>query len=116
MTTLTITNAVMDIRATQGKTWRIHIALTDSVGAAVTATDCRWQARTNTANASTVLDLTTSTGITLGAGTIDIVASATVTASIAAGRYVHEIEIHTSATEVPPFLSGVLTVEPEVAR
>ena len=116
MTTLTITNGTLDVKAQQGKTWRIHIALTDSSNAPITATDVKWQARSSSADATKVIDLTTSNGITIGTGTIDLVVTSTVTAAISAGKYVHEIELHTSSTEVPPFLSGVLTVLPEVVR
>jgi hypothetical protein len=116
MTLLTITNGVLDIQAQQGKTWRIHIALTDSLGAPVTPTDCKWQARASSADTVKVIDLSVGSGITLGTGTIDIVADATTTAALSAGKYVHEVEIHTSSIEVPPFLSGSLIVLPEVVR
>jgi hypothetical protein len=116
VSTLNITNGVLNIVAQQGKTWRIHIALTDSLGAAVTPTDCKWQARSTTSDATKVIDLSVGSGITLGTGTIDLVVTETVAGAIAAGKYVHEVEIHTTSTEVPPFLSGSLTVLPEVVR
>lgn len=116
MTTLKITNARLDIEAQQGKTWRIHVAITDSNAQPITVTDCKWQARTASSTATTVLAADTSSGVTIGTGTIDIVVTAAVTAAISPGKYVHEVEIHTSSTEVPPFMSGTLTVLPEVVR
>lgn len=116
MTTLTITNGTLDIVAQQGKTWRIHLVITDSLGAAVTPTDCKWQVRSSSSDATKLVDLAVGSGITISTGVVDIVATATVTAALLAGKFVHEIEIHTSSTEVPPFLSGYLTVLPEVVR
>lgn len=78
----------------------------------------RMQVRENYDSASTLVNLTSTQGITLGgtAGTITIYISATDTKNIKAGIYVYDLEIQSLDGDVIRLLQGKFTVSPEVTR
>jgi len=78
----------------------------------------RMQLRTSYSAATASLELTTANGrITLtNAGVITLALTATETAALAAGRYVYDLELVSSGSQVTRLLEGVLTVSPEVTR
>lgn len=119
MVTLDITPARLDINAAQGKTWTIQITVRNSDQTLVDLTgwSARWQVRVAPYYEQTLLDLTIGQGITLTAlGVITLTVTATQTAILIAGHYVHELELTRPDTTKPPFLAGNLTVTPEVVR
>jgi len=68
-------------------------------------------------DSSTVLSLTSGSGITLGgtAGTILVSVAATATAAITAGQYLYDLELTTSGT-VTRLLQGTWVHTPEITR
>lgn len=65
-----------------------------------------------------ILSLTSPTNITLGgaAGTLRVVITDEVTAALAAGSYVYDLEIEDAAGAVTRLLKGEVEVDPEVTR
>lgn len=65
-----------------------------------------------------ILNLTSSSGITLGgaAGTIALLISASDTASLVPGNYVYDIEIISVGGTVTRLIEGKFIVSPEVTR
>lgn len=94
-------------------TWKIN-------GSAVNLTGytARMQARESHTAASTVLNLTSGSGITLGgtAGTIAISVSATTTAAITQSQLVYDLELVAGDGTVTRLVEGVITLTPEVTR
>ena len=105
----------------QGATLSLVATWNDSTGAAVNLTGytARLQVRTSYAATSTILSLTSSSGITLGgaAGTITITVSATDTAALTAPWIgVYDLELVSGSGVVTRLLEGTATVSPEVTR
>lgn len=91
----------------------------DGANVNLTGYTARMQIRPTAASATTTLSLTTeNTRIALGgaAGTITLTISATDTASIAAGRYVYDLELVSAGGIVTRLLQGVVTVSANVTR
>ena len=109
-----------DIIADQGATFTRNLHWFDPAGDPVNLTDytARMQVRQRFVSTSTVLSLTSSSGITLAgaSGVITITASATVMADIAAGEYVYDLELVSGGGVVTRLLMGSFTVRPEVTR
>jgi hypothetical protein len=109
-----------DIVCDQGATFTRVFTWQDSAGVPINLTGytARMQVRETVASASTLLSLTTENGgIYLGgaAGTVNLSATATQTAAIAAGCYVYDIELVNGAT-VYRLVQGQFTVDAEVTR
>lgn len=117
MANLSIEPGDLNVTAWRGTTWRITQTVRDSGGNLVNLTgyDCTW-AMASQYGGSAVLTSTVGTGITLGgtAGTITHVVSATATAGVAIGEYVHQYELTEPSGGKPPFTAGVITVKGEV--
>lgn len=110
-----------DLEIKQGATLSLTATWKDSSGTAVNLTGytARMQVRATYDSSSTILSLTSSSGITLGgsAGTIAITASATTTAALTAPwSGVWDLEIVSGGGEVTRLLEGAATVSPEVTR
>lgn len=111
--------ASYDIFCEQGATLSLALTYRDSDGDLVNLTGytARLQVRESVNAASTLVSLTSSSGITLGgsAGTIQITLSATTTAGLPKGTYVYDLELVSGGT-VTRLLKGKFTVDPEVTR
>jgi hypothetical protein len=110
-----------DLEIKQGATLSLTATWKDSTGAAINLTGytARMQVRSAYDATSTILSLTSSSGITLGgvAGTIEITASATVTAVLTAPwAGVWDLELVSGGGVVTRLLEGAATVSPEVTR
>jgi hypothetical protein len=110
-----------DLEIKQGATLSLTATWKDSAGAAINLTGytARMQVRSAYDATSTILSLTSSSGITLGgaAGTIAITASATVTAALTAPwAGVWDLELVSGGGVVTRLLEGAATVSPEVTR
>jgi hypothetical protein len=93
-------------------TWK-----TDGTAVNLTSYTARMQVRETYQSSTAALSFTNGSGITLGgtAGTILVAASATVTAGVAAGDYVYDLEMVNSGT-VTRLIQGKFKVDPEVTR
>lgn len=110
-----------DLEIKQGATLSLTATWKDSTGTAVNLTGytARMQVRSTYDATSTILSLTSGSGITLGgsAGTIAITASATTTAALTAPwSGVWDLELVSGGGEVTRLLEGAATVSPEVTR
>jgi hypothetical protein len=110
-----------DLEIKQGATLSLTATWNDSTGAAINLTGytARMQVRSAYDATSTILSLTSSSGITLGgaAGTIAITVSATVTAALTAPwAGVWDLELVSGGGVVTRLLEGAATVSPEVTR
>ena len=110
-----------DLEIKQGATLSLTATWKDSAGTAVNLTGytARMQVRSTYDSSTTILSLTSSSGITLGgvAGTIAITASATVTAALTAPwSGVWDLELVSGGGEVTRLLEGAASVSPEVTR
>ncbi len=95
-------------------TWNLNGSPVD-----LTGYTARLQVRRSHRAPTALLSLTTETGgITLGdaAGTIDLVASATVSAGVLAGDHVYDLELVDAGGVVVRFAEGAWIVDPEVTR
>lgn len=106
--------------AGQGETWSLSLTWKQSTGTPVDLTGytARMQARETYGASSTVLSLTSGSGITLGgtAGTIAISVPASTTAAIGAATYVWDLEVVSGGSAVTRLVQGNLIVTPEVTR
>jgi hypothetical protein len=110
-----------DLEIKQGATLSLTATWKDSTEAVINLTGytARMQVRSAYDATSTILSLTSSSGITLGgaAGTIAITASATVTAALTAPwAGVWDLELVSGGGVVTRLLEGAATVSPEVTR
>jgi len=116
-----MTAARRNIIIEQGATFTYNLIYKDSEGTPVNLTGytARMQVRKNVNSSDTLLDLNTENGaIVLGgsAGTIDITASATETASINSKIGAYDLEIESSSGVVKRLVEGDVTINPEVTR
>jgi hypothetical protein len=104
----------------QGATFERVITWNDSAGNPVNlgGYTARMQVRQRFVSPTTVLSLTTGSGITLGGalGTITLLASASTTAQIATGEYLYDLELVSGGGVVTRLLQGLFTVNAEVTR
>lgn len=110
-----------DIEIKQGATYQLTVTWKDSAGTAINLTGytARMQVRETYSSSSTIVSLTSSSGITLGgaAGTIAILISATTTAALTAPfSGVYDLEVVDGSGVVTRLLEGAATVSPEVTR
>ena len=110
-----------DLEIKQGATLSLTATWKDSTDTPVNLTGytARMQVRSTYDATSTILSLTSGSGITLGgsAGTIAITASATVTAALTAPwAGVWDLELVSGGGVVTRLLEGAASVSPEVTR
>jgi len=110
-----------DITINQGATFELTITWKDSAGTAINLTGytARMQVRETYSSSSTIISLTSGSGITLGgaAGTVAILISATTTAALTAPfSGVYDLELVSAGGVVTRLLQGAATVSPEVTR
>lgn len=114
-----ITPGIYKIVCPQGvtfdRTFTTHI---DGVLANWSGYTAAMQVRETYDSTATVVSLTNGSGITLGgtAGTLQVVISSTVTAGVAEGNYVYDIELTSNGGVVSRLLQGDFIVTPEVTR
>ena len=84
----------------------------------LTGYTARMQVRPTKESSTTILSLTSSSGISLGgaAGTIALNVTATATAALAAGVYVYDLELVSGSGAVTRLLEGKFIVSAEVSR
>lgn len=103
----------------QGASWDYTLTWTTN-GTPVNLTNytARMQARVSHPDTHTVLSLTSGSGITLGgtAGTILLEASPVITAGVASGQYVYDLELVSPGSAVTRLVEGTLICDPEVTR
>jgi len=94
-------------------TWNVN-----SIPVNLTGYSSRMQVRTSYDASSTVLSLTSGSGITLGgtAGTITVAASAATTAGVPTGQYVYDLEMVSGGSAVTRLIQGTFLVDPEVTK
>ena len=109
-------NCIVD----QGADWYVTFVYKDSSGTAINLTGytAAMMVRDTYANSATVLSLTSSSGITITplTGTLQVRATATQTAAIAAGSYVYDLEIASAGGIKTRLVQGKITISPEVTR
>lgn len=114
MAQLDISNGVLDVTSTQGKTWGpIEVTVTDSAGAPVAPTAAAWVIRDGYGGAA-VLTAGTANWLTLGTASITLNVPGTATAAVAAGQYVHELEW--TAGGAVDGIGGTWIVGPEAVK
>ena len=103
----------------QGATFDLNLTWNVS-GSPVNLTSytARMQVRDTFDTATTVLNFTSGSGITLGgtAGTILVEATAATTAGVPVGQYVYDLELVSAGSAVTRLIQGNLTLDPEVTR
>jgi hypothetical protein len=108
-----------NIQIDAGATYRLQVSHVDDNDVAINLTGytARMHVRETVTSASTVIALTSSSGITItpSTGTLDIVIAKTVTKDLV-GPYVYDLEIESGAGVVDRLLQGSVTVNPEVTR
>ena len=116
------TTNVYDILVDQGATLLRSIALKSSAKQPVSLTGyvATMNIREKITSTTPLIVLTTSNGgieINAGAGTVLIIATPTQTASLAAGNYVHDLELTDTVTgSVTKIIQGNLMVRAEVTK
>lgn len=108
-----------NITANQGETFNFSFTIsTDGTPWDLTGYTARMQVRTTVEATDKLLDLTSSSGITLGgaAGTVAILVSATNMAALIAGRHVYDFEVVSGSGTVTRILEGKFAVKAEVTR
>jgi hypothetical protein len=110
-----------NLEINQGATFSLTATWKDSTGAAINLTGytARLQVRENYASTTTIVSLTSSSGITLGgaAGTVTIIITASATSAlIAPWAGVYDLELVDASGVVTRLLEGAATVSPEVTR
>jgi hypothetical protein len=108
----------LTLRMFQGATFRYALTwLEDDVPKDLTNYTARMQVRSTYDSPTTILDIDTDDGITLGgaAGTIELEVAATTTEDIKPGLYVYDLELITGSI-VTRLIEGSFYVSPEVTR
>lgn len=108
-----------NITAEQGSTFTFNFTVkTNGTAWNLTSYTARMQVRPTIESTSTLLSLTTGSGITLGgaAGTVSITATAAQMADIQAGRHVYDVELVSAGGVVTRIIEGKFVVKAEVTR
>lgn len=84
----------------------------------LTGYTARMQVRPNVDSSEKYVDISSTSGITLGgaAGTVALTVSATTMATVPAGKHVYDLELVSSGGVVTRLLAGYFRVTPEVTR
>ena len=108
-----------NIKCPQGATFDKTFTITVNGSAMnLTGYTAAMQVRETYDSSSTVLSLTSGTGITLGgtAGTIAVLVSSTATTALADGFYSYDLEITSGGGVTDRLLQGKFVVTPQVTR
>jgi hypothetical protein len=110
--------ATYNITAYQGATY--DLSLTYSIGGTavnLTGYTAAMQVRENPNSSTTILSLTSGSGITLGgtAGTIEVSVSASTMGSASPGFYAYDLEL-TSGSQVTRLIQGKFAIQAEVTK
>jgi hypothetical protein len=104
----------------QGADWYLTVTWNDPSGNPINLTgySAALQIRTSPLAKTTVLSLTSGSGITLGgtAGTIAIHATNAQTGSITNGTYAYDLELTSAGGIVTRLINGTIQVTPQVTR
>lgn len=115
-----ISPGILNLTLPQGSTWDVSLTYNDSAGSPVNLSNytASMQVRNSYKSPTTILSLTNSSGITLGgsAGTISIDIPASVSQTVAAEKYVYDLELTSSGGTVTRLVQGTFTVTPEVTK
>ena len=105
-----------DIVIDQGTTFETVVTVTDDNGNVVDLTnyEANSQIRKHHTSSSVTSTFTITNGGTNGQLTLALSWSAT--ASMAAGRYVYDVEVTTASGTVSRVVEGIVTVNPQVTR
>ena len=108
-----------NIEIDAGATFQLQASYLDDNDVAINLTGytARMHVRETVTSPSTVIALTSSSGITItpATGTLDIAIAASVTKDLV-GPYVYDLEIESVSGVVDRLLQGSITVNPEVTR
>ena len=109
---------IYNIKADQGSTFVFSFTITtDDVAWDLTGYSARMQVRSSTQSTTKILDLVSTTNITLtNLGVVTVTVSATAMAAIASGNFVYDLEVQSGGGIVTRLLQGKFTVTPEVTR
>lgn len=108
-----------NIVAEQGSTFTFNFTVkTNGVAWNLTSYTARMQVRPTVESTTTLLSLTTGSGITLGGalGTVAITATATQMAAIQSGKHVYDVELVSAGGVVTRIIEGKFIVKAEVTR
>ena len=113
-----MTAATYDLMIDQGSDFAIDLTITEGGSAKnLTGYSGRAQLRTTHAASSTTASFTCSIVGSAADGVMKMELPAATTTSIAAGRYVYDLEIYTSSDAiVKRLIEGTVTINPEVTR
>lgn len=110
----------LDITIEQGATFLLNLVWKDSLGALINLTGytARMMVRQTHVATTVLMSLTSPTDITLGGalGTINVKATAAVTALLPARNAVYDLEMVGPDGTVTRLIEGAVTVTPEVTR
>ncbi len=112
-------SATYNITAIQGDTFTFNFTIdTDGTPWNLTSYTAAMQVRPFVESTTKILDLTSSSGITLGgsAGTVAVSVSAATMAATTAGRHVYDFKLTSAGGVTTTILSGVFIIQPEVTR
>lgn len=108
-----------DITLDAGSTYQLSVLWKDDSAVAINLTgySARMHIRREIKDASTVLELSSESGLTLGgsAGTVAVEIAATDTVDLS-GVYVYDLEVESGGGVVTRLIQGTITVVPEVTR
>ena len=109
---------IYNIKADQGSTFVFKFTITtNNVPWNLTGYSARMQVRSSVQSSTTILNLVSTTNITLTSlGVITVTVDATTMASIASGSFVYDLEVQSSSGIVTRLLQGKFIVSPEVTR
>lgn len=113
-----MTAATYDLMIDQGSDFAIDLTITEGGSAKnLTGYSGRAQLRTTHTASSATASFTCSVVGSAADGVMKMELSAATTTAIAAGRYVYDLEIHTSSDAiVKRLIEGTVTINPEVTR
>lgn len=104
----------------QGSTWSVTpVWKINGVAVDVTGYSAKMQVRTDASSASVIVELSSANGrIVVGTtdGSFALTLSNTVTAALAEGQYVYDLEVTAPDGTVTKLLRGAFSVVPEVTR
>lgn len=114
-----MTAGTYNIVAEQGTTFTLSFSIdTNGTPWDLTSYTAAMQVRPFVESTTKILDLTSSSGITLGgtSGTVTVSVSATTMAAKPAGRHVYDLELTSAGGVVTKVLTGTFIIIPEVTR
>lgn len=117
---MTTTPGIYPITIYKGATYSKIFTWKNPAGTAVDLTTftARMQAREKVTSTTTFIDISTTSGITLGGtnGTITVTLTAAETAAITATSGVYDLELIDAASVITRLLNGTVTISEEVTR